>query len=58
MASINERMHAAVSGVARKHFCPTCDETVKQLTMRMPGRTMWGVCGNGHSHQKRDLILR
>ncbi len=58
MASVNERMHSAVFSAKKTHFCPTCDVAVKQLTMRMPGRTMWGVCGNGHSHQKRDLILK
>ncbi len=58
MANINERAHSAVFGIKRTHFCPTCDEAIKQLTMRMPGRTMWGTCENGHSYQKKDLILR
>jgi hypothetical protein len=58
MANISERAHSAVFGVKKTHFCPTCDVAVPRLTMKMPGRTMWGICGNGHSHQKRALILR
>jgi hypothetical protein len=57
MASVNARMHAAQFNIIKKHFCPTCDKPVK-LTMHMPGRAMWGDCESGHSHPKRELILK
>lgn len=58
MASVNARQFAAITGIERKHFCPSCEEPVKRLFMRMPGRTMWGTCENGHTTRKVDLILK
>ncbi len=58
MASVNSRQFSAITGIERKHFCPTCDAPVKRLVMQMPGRSMWGTCENGHAHRKVTLILR
>ncbi len=41
----------------RSHLCPECKEPAK-LAMRMPGKSMWGSCENGHSHPKKALILK
>ncbi len=59
MASKNSKTNRTgrVFTTQKTHFCPTCDAPAK-LVMRMPGRTMFGNCENGHQHRKGALILR
>lgn len=45
-------------GRQKQHYCPECGEPSVMTQHRLPGKSMWGHCKQGHQYPKKELVLR